>query len=775
VTWELNIKKMDARQRLSNSKVTRINRDIPDLAYAVQSFGSSSDSGEFGGNEHPLKNAIILLWESKWLISACAAFFLLIGLIIVLIKVDEFRTDGLIQVATNQRSVGQAAEFSELFGESTEAESEIALIKSRRILGEVVDYLRLDIAVVPLKPPTIALRMNEFGSLTSGLAHWMFDDPGYSWEQANIEVTTIDLPPRLRVEVVVRDGGRLDVFSEEGDELAVGALGEDIEIADGVLFIGSAQADPGAGFLVWRRPRLAAMDDLNRRIVASPTSDGSGYVRLSLTGGNPQRISEILNRVMDEYLDYRSASRSQESEQILAFLGQQLENLKQRMEASEMRLQAYYEEQSSAEAGQVAEYLPLQRLVEIDRELLDLRIRQQELKGRYSPQHPRYDSLDQSIVDLDAEKRAAIDSIQIEPNTEQELTQLVKNVEDDTNRYNVVLNKVLELTAAEATGDDTSARIIDAAESPVEPINDNKALILAISLVLGLGVGVAIAQVMRYFRSGLSDPEEIERVANLPVIATIPSSPKQRQINRRVRKSEIEGLPVLSTQFPDEIAVEGLRGLRTFIQQVEVSRSPASVLITSPTISSGKSFVSVNLAVLMANLGIKTLLVEGDLRRGELSRVFSLEGRAGMTDMLTGEIKPKKRKKKVVHRAKEISDLYVMPKGSPCARPSELLASGLSDSFLDLFEDFDRVIIDSPPLLAIADPLVLTKVAQTAFVVVRAGSNSPRELKNTLVRLRRTAIPVAGIVLNDLKPTTSLTGDGRYYGYAYQYGSAGDE
>jgi tyrosine-protein kinase Etk/Wzc len=289
--------------------------------------------------------------------------------------------------------------------------------------------------------------------------------------------------------------------------------------------------------------------------------------------------------------------------------------------------------------------------------------------------------------------------------------------------------------------------------------------VLAIGLLLGLGGGVAAAFARRAFDERTQDGEEIEAGTGIPVIGIVPHSSVQAALARAARQKREGALPVLSAINPEDEVIESLRSLRTSLQFALVESSNNIIAISSPTLGAGKSFVSVNLAHVFAAAGVRVLLVDGDLRRGMLHRYFSIERKPGLSDVVRGAVELEA----AIHGTPD-GRLHLLPTGSIPPNPAELLSSqALELTLKEASRRFDMVIVDTPPALAVTDPLLLARFASVNVLVLRARHHPIREIVQTARRFAQSGIKVQGAVLNDLSSSRHLYGRSNY---AYEYRSA---
>jgi tyrosine-protein kinase Etk/Wzc len=343
------------------------------------------------------------------------------------------------------------------------------------------------------------------------------------------------------------------------------------------------------------------------------------------------------------------------------------------------------------------------------------------------------------------------------PLLEQEMVRLAREVKVNSELYTALTQSAqqLQLITVART---SNVRLIDTPEKPDQPVTPNRPRIIALAMFLGLCIGTLLAFLRRSVRKTLDDPEQLERMFGLPIYASIPHSQTQHALASS--SQDQNKLPVLSRVASMDIAVEGLRNLRSALQFCMRQSGNNIVLITGPSEGIGKSFVSVNLAAIMAASGRRVLLIDGDLRDGQLHRYFQSERAHGLSDVLSGAAIVS------VLRPSVLENLDFIATGHLPPNPAELLLRpSLATLLNELAPQYDVVLIDAAPLLAVADSLVLGTHAGAILLIARARHTRPGEIAESLKRLARAGLAAKGVVFNDLSEQASSYRYGKHYGY----------
>ena len=225
---------------------------------------------------------------------------------------------------------------------------------------------------------------------------------------------------------------------------------------------------------------------------------------------------------------------------------------------------------------------------------------------------------------------------------------------------------------------------------------------------------------------------------------------------------------LLAIEKPTDIAVESIRSVRTSLHFAMIEAKNNRIMVTGPSPGIGKSFVSVNLAVTLAEAGKKVVVIDADMRRGTVYKYFNLEKSNGLSDYLVGDVSYE-----AIQSPSGVENLTVIGSGTFPPNPSELLMSGRFSEFLDkLSDDYDLVLIDSPPVMAVTDAIIIGQLTGTNLMICRFGVNPIKEIEVTATRLDRAGIDINGVVFNAMQQQNDSYGYG--YGY-YTYNYDNDE
>lgn len=706
------------------------------------------------------------LIDRKGIIIACTAFFAVLGIAYALLTTPIYSANAIIQVEEKAAGVGSLLGDSELFATTSAAVTEIELLKSRQVIGQAVDNLKLTIVAEPKMFPVLGSFMyRRFQpEPEQPVAPSFLGFGSYAWGGESLDVFQLEVPGAYLGEPLILtagEAGEFTLYNEDGDELVNGRVGEAIDSQGFKLQIAELQARPGTDFNVVKRGRLSTILGLQRSIGASERGKDSGILSVSYEHSKPAFASALLDEVSRLYVRQNVERKSAEAQQSLEFLTEQLPQIRRDLEKAENALNAY-----QASAGSVDITIETQsiltQVVELEAAISELNLKREELQRRFTRDHPSYQALMSQLGQLESRRNRLLDEVGGLPETQQELLRLARDVQVSTEIYTQMLNKSQELDVMRA-GTVGNVRIIDeAAVDTGNPVKPKKPLIVVLATLLGGMLGVAIALLRHALNRGVENPELIEQIG-LPVYASIPFSKDQEVMERKGKT--VQGSNLLASTNPADLSIEALRSLRTSLHFAMMEAKNNILMISGPSPGVGKSFVSANLAAIIAQTGQKVLLVDGDMRKGYLHKLVSRAPEPGLSGLLvhTHTLAD------VVHKT-EVEGLHFIGRGQVPPNPSELLMHANFQALLDqLSKMYDLVIVDTPPILAVTDAALVGRLAGTSLIVTRFGLNPVKEIELTLQRFRHNGIEIKGAIFNAVEKKASAYGYGNYGYYQYEY------
>lgn len=615
------------------------------------------------------------------------------------------------------------------FGNSNnQVDSEIEVIKSRMVLGKTVADLNLDTQAAP-----------------EGLVNKLLG------EVAPIEVTLFQLPESLIGQpfTLTYLGDNYYSLNVDGQFLQ-GKVGEVLKQGEINLLISSFAAETGEEFSLIKNARYSTIEELRNTLTITEVGKGTGIISLVIKGADKIENVNILNSVIQNYVDQNTERKKEVTNNTLVFLDGYLPTIKKKLDNYENQLNAFRKKNESIDLSLEAK-AALDTALQVEEKLNELTFKEVEVQQLYTRNHPAYQSLLDKRQQLLREKEKISKNIQKLPNTQQEIVRLTRDVEAEQAIYAQLVAKQQELSVLNS-GITADVRIIDSAESQPNAVAPKKSLIVVLATILGFIVGCAYVIAREFFNNKIKSTEDIDALG-VNVYATIPFSAYEKKLIEAGNKSP------LAIENPADTAVEAIRSLRTSVYFSVMNQGNNLVMVTSASPGVGKSFVTSNMAVVLANAGKKVLLIDTDLRKGRLHKAFGLSNKAGLSEYLSQQ----SLESPTIH-ANVIENLDVICRGKNVTHSSELLMGERFKQLLDKVKNqYDIVVIDTAPILAITDSAIIGKYVGTSLLIAFYGVNTVKDVDLSLKRFKQNDIEITGVILNGIDARSDD------YNYHYEY------
>ncbi len=702
-------------------------------------------------DEIDLGKLLGILLDAKWIILVTTFLFAVGGVAVALLSTPIYKADALIQI--EQKSSGGISslvgDMGELFSQESSATTEIEIIKSRMILGDTVDKFNLTTVAEPKYLPVIGKGLARIAGKVNQIEISRYTVPEYAQE--------------MKHTLVVLDAEKKTYQLVRGDEQVVlqGVAGELAKNDGYELFVTELRSHNEQEFSLSQQSRLEAIEWLKKNLAISERGKQTGILMLSFEGENRNQISEILNHISQTYFLQNVERNSAEAEKSLTFLKGHLPDIKNSLTTAEDTLNRFRQDNESIDLGLEAKST-LDVMVKLEAQLNELTFKESEISQRFTKDHPAYRSLLDKRETLLKERERLNQQVQKLPKTQREVLRMTRDVEVNQQIYIQLLNKVQELSIIKA-GTVGNVRILDEAQSYAKPVKPKKPLIVVLATLLGGMLSVALVLVKAALHRGVENPDEIEQIG-LSVYASVPKSNLQLELaNKLARKKRNTDLTLLAESNPADLSIEALRGLRTSLHFAMMEAKNNVLMISGPAPGIGKSFVSTNFAAVAAKTGQKVLLIDADMRKGYLQQCFGLNWENGLSDLLSGKIT-----RDVAVQSAKVENLDIITRGQVPPNPSELLMHPRFKELVDwASENYDLVIIDTPPVLAVTDPSIVGAIAGTTLMVARFGQNTVKEIDVARSRFEQAGIEVKGVILNAIEKKASSSYGYGYYNYSY--------
>ncbi|HAT24263.1 MAG TPA: tyrosine-protein kinase Wzc [Pantoea septica] len=688
------------------------------------------------------------LIDHRWIIVAVTAFFMLVGTLYTLFATPIYSADAMVQVE-QKNSSSVLSDLQTLMPATPESDTEIQILESRMVIGKTVSDLGLDTVV----------EQKYFPIIGKGLSRLMGNKP------AQIAISRLDIPrtvDKRSVELEVNSPTTYTV-TKDGDELFKGQVGRLEQHGEITMLVSGIQAEEGTSFTVTKLNELQAINSVLANLTVADKGKDTGVLGLQYVGEDPEHISQVLNQIVNNYLLQNVERKSEQAEKSLEFLRNQLPQVRAKLDDAENKLNAFRRQNESVDMSLEAKSA-LDSSVSVQSQLNELTFREAEVSQLFTKDHPTYRALLEKRKTLEGEQAQLNKKISQMPQTQQEILRLTRAVQAGQEIYMQLLNRQQELGISKAStvGD---VRIIDNAETANAPVAPKKTLIIAASLLLGLVVSVGLVLLKALLHHGIENPEQLEELG-MNVYASVPLSEWQRKkdteaLARRGHKVKTDPHEtLLALGNPTDLSIEAIRSLRTSLHFAMMEAKNNILMITGASPGIGKTFICANLATLVAKAGQRVLFIDGDMRRGYTHDLIGADNKSGLSNVLSGktEFNPA-----MIQRGPYGFDF--LPRGQVPPNPSELLMHRRMGELLDwASKNYDLVLIDTPPILAVTDASIIGKLAGTSLMVARFETNTAKEIDVSFKRFAQNGIEIKGVILNAVVRKAANA-----YGYGYDY------
>ncbi|HFP9242801.1 TPA: polysaccharide biosynthesis tyrosine autokinase [Klebsiella michiganensis] len=690
--------------------------------------------------------------DHRKLIVSVISLFTLIALIYALFATPIYQADSLLQVEQKQGNAILSG-LSQILPDSQPLSApEITLLQSRMILGKTVDDLNLQARVEQEYFPIFGRGWSRLmGKKQSSLDITRLYIPA---EAANTQQLTIKVKDSTHYEIVFngrKTDGRTGVLVNNGDL---------------TLKIDNIDAEQGAVFTVSYISKLKAITDLQKVFTVLEQGKDTGMLSLSLTGENPKVLENILNSISNNYLTQNIARQAAQDAKSLEFLNAQLPKVRNELDSAEDKLNQYRRQKDSVDLSLEAKSV-LEQIVNVDNQLNELTFRESEVSQLFTKEHPTYKALLEKRKTLQDEKVKLNERVSSMPQTQQDILQLSRDVESGQAVYMQLLNRQQELSIAKSSAIG-NVRIIDDAVAQPQPVEPKKVMILLVGFILGAVISLGLVLLRMFLRRGIESPEQLED-AGINVYASIPVSEtfakKTVQLAGWNKNKTSEYQSFLAVENPADLAIEAIRGLRTSLHFAMMEARNNILMISGASPNAGKTFVSSNLAAIISQTGKTVLFIDTDMRKGYTHKLFNLDNSNGLSDILAGKIS-------AADAIKSVKDagFHYISRGVVPPNPAELLMHRRLDELLTwASKNYDLVILDTPPILAVTDAAIIGNYVGTTLLVARFEQNTVKEIEVSAKRFEQSGVVIKGCILNGvIKKASSYYGYGyNHYGYSY--------
>jgi len=759
-------------------------------------------ANEIEEREIRLSDYIDVLIRKKWIVISCFIVIVLAAGIGTFLATPVYEATTSILIEDSKG--GGETLFSELSGlpQTSEIPSQIEIIKSRTIAEEVVRDLKYDQKVFDVSGGLEGLRVED-----------------------------LDVPESLvdeEIEVEFIDGKGNFIVTKDGKTLGRGVAGTPFRSDSGLSFlIKEVSPRSGASFKIKRSGFYETVEDLQKKVTVSPVRN-TNIVYIKVQDSDPKMAADIANTIVKRYIQQDISRRSKEATYMIKFVKKQIEPTQKKLENALEALAAHKRNSKVVDLQEGTKKL-IENIGELEKEKINLEIKEQQVRylynevqknvtdtstlnlsvlgdpvvqsmitnlsmlennrksllAEYTERHPQVVALSAEINEIKRKVTASIlnildalgnkkesfskeiarlrSELRVLPEEEKRLAGLVLNKEVLSNINAFLFQKLNEATITQASTI-SSIQVVDPAIVPAKPIKPKKKRNILLAVIVGLLSGTGLAFFFDYIDNSIKSPRDVEERLGLPVFGHIPYIQAEGSKQPLPGKRLNSGLITLDSV--KSVTAESFRSLRTNLQFALLEKRGRVFHFTSPMQNEGKTTITANLGITLALMGSRTLIIDLDLRKPRIHHIFDISREPGISDLLVGRAGFEE-----ITRPAAIEHLYLIPAGIIPPNPSELLSQQNLRDFLDKTrEEFDYILIDSPPVLPVTDSQLLGRLADGSFIVLTLGETTFSAIEHAIKQLRNVNVNIAGAIINKIKPSA---GYGYYQGYYHYY--YGDE
>lgn len=686
---------------------------------------------------------------SEWkLIVLCIGISLFMALLYLCITPNTYQAEALLQVQASPQSNMDQNQFTQ---------SQIEILKSNLLTEKVINQLHLDL-VIHESPNSVLNRFYHSSQIQYTKNSVIFENSHTSVEIKQFEIPRKfqDIP--LNLQIQEQNFTLKDLTTEQ--ILYSGKLNQlQSNNQDWKIAVFAKPSSVKSDLYITKQPLFIAQRQFLENLNVSENGKNTGMIKITYESQTPKNTTNILNSLINNYKIQSFNAVSDQSSQGLTLLNQKLIELQQASSMAEKAFEPFRKNSNSLEfVGQEA-YITERVALESKKIDLELQL-----------------ALDRMIDPLSSNSLATSDALQQQSLELDDINLQILNLENDFLKlysplspdmsayvdlsikkqlYHEVFKKYHELSGLKSSTVNTIKSLNIIAE-PSKPIKPKKLIVLILSIFVGGFIGVLLALVRTMLRSGIKNTMQIENEIKLPVYAAVPHSSHQNSSHQKNKSPLTKKIAILASEKPQDLAVESIRGVRTILRAKKAESKNNIITILGPTAHVGQTFLAVNLAILLAQTAKKVLLIDADMRNGYLHQYLNQENTNGLAEFLLGKID-------LSHLIKTglESGVAFIACGQYPENPAELLASEKFDILLnELSKQFDYIVIDTPPSLAVTDGILIAQNAGTNLLVARHLNTQMDELHSVLNRFNQANVKINGVVLNNIKNS---------YGYNYNY------
>lgn len=681
---------------------------------------------------------------AQWKLITLCTFFTFICAILYLRSSDAiYQTDALVQIKSNSTSplanlsseMAAMASFAGLGGAGgNSTQSEIELLKSRAIFGQAIQNLNLDVSIHPQENILHKVFYNDESSLDYNQKGIIFSS---NTNNNQLKFTQFITPKEYENKTLVLkiNNDQYSIFDEKTNNLLIkGELNHILNHTGWKINISGSVVSEQI-FNIQKHSLPAAMSKVLNDFNVEEKGKGTGILELTYQGINKTNIPEVLNTVLNIYKAQDIDRSVVDKNQQVAFLEKQLPELKNDLDNSERQFNQFREKFGTIDVKEESE-LYLKQSMELETQKILLQQKQAELSAQYTSEHPAMQAIGAQLATISSKITEINGKVKKLPEIQRLYLQYYRDVEIKNKLYTNLLGTYQTLNVAKA-GELGKVDIIDFAVEPVKPIKPRKLIVLIASILVGGFIGVFIALLRNLMNTGIRNLSLIVREHDIKNFGEISQSD---QLNSKSKNY----LPTLAINHPTEKIVEQIRQAANAIYSTTQLKQKPIFQIIGTSKNIGTTTLAANISIVLAQLNLKVVLVDTNLRNGHLHEYFNINNQAGLSDYLESKVESNT----IIVPTQQIN-LDIIICGNKVPNPISTLSNDKLTTLLEtLTQKYDLVILNSSPIIDFSDSVILAKHIDTHVLVSHSSLTTTNELEKALEYFKNSGFKFDGVILN---------------------------
>jgi tyrosine-protein kinase Etk/Wzc len=720
-----------------------------------------------------VKKLLTTLLEKKWKIIITSFGFAILAFVFCFFRLPTYNTSLLINLNASKGSGSLSSVVSKivpiLSSDDSNNDQQTVIIKSYSVLEPVVKNLRLDIIAEPKYFPIIGklfyYNFTDDGSTKDGFADPILGMSSFAWGGERIRVDKFDVPNSMKNDrfiLTYLGDNKFTLADSDGNQIITGNTNTNLKYQyyKGQVEINVAEikARPGKKFKLTQLVMDDAIAIVLTKLNVTNAGKKADLITLSYKGKSPNNIATILNAIAESAVQQDVNQKQEQAKKTLEFLRQHEPKVRAELSQAESILHEYRAKSGNVALDQETK-ITMENMAFLQSQISQLLIQKGQIEQKYTDNSLQIKDVNTTLEKLSQEKNKVEKKLKELPNADQIALNLMRNVDIQNQIYVNLVEKIqqFELLKAGTVGD---LSIVSYAYVPLKSADAPSQTIIAISFIIGGILSAGIILIRKLMWVGIENPDIVENKFNIPCLATLNNSKIQKKQVMDLEKKRIKHFKFLAEIDSYDLTVEGLRSLRTNLSFQYQEKNNHIIVFSSPTPGVGKSFLSANFSYILAEVGKKVLLIDGDLRRGSLNNYFDSNiCPNGLSDVLANKVKVED----VIQKTR-IENLDFLPRGNYLDKITSIIQSGNIEKLLiDISIPYDYVIIDTAPVLSVSDAIHFCKYSSIPIMVFGYESHDEKEIEASIKKFEISRVNLNGFIFNKVSEKQS------YFGNKYDY------